>query len=113
MARITVAAALAIKSLLERRGVGFGVMTRRGLPMVAFTWGSELTGIGAREGCALVGAFGEALGETRESGMDSGSMCGSGARGVRVADGWPAERVAGRTPSTSDSGESGASGGRT
>ena len=112
MARITAAAALTIKSLLERRGVGFGVMTRRGLPMVAFTCGSEATGMGAREG-ALVGALGEALGEMGESGTESGSMWGSGSRAVRCADGWPAERLPGRTASTSDSGESGASGGRT
>jgi hypothetical protein len=113
-ARITAAAAAATKSLLERRGVGFGMMTRRGLPMVAFTCGSEVTGMGAREGCAFAGAFGATLGETGESGTESGSMCRSGSREVRGADGWPAEaRVPGRTPSTSDSGESGASGGRT
>jgi hypothetical protein len=111
MARIRAAAALATKSLLERRGVGWGAMTRRGLPMVAFTCGSELTGMGAREGCAFTGAFGEALGETGESGTESGSMFGSGWREPeRGADGRP---VPGCTASTSDSGESGASGGRT
>ena len=50
MARMTAAAALTRKSLFER-GCGLGEITRRALPMVALTCGSEVTGIGAREGC--------------------------------------------------------------
>ena len=81
MARRTAAAALTRKSLLER-GCGLGEMTRRALPMVALTCGSELTGIGAREGCgvALREGMGEAFGETGESGTASGSISGSGWR---------------------------------
>jgi len=81
MARRTAAAALTRKSLLER-GCGLGEMTRRALPMVALTCGSELTGIGAREGCGAAAreALGEALGETGESGRASGSISGSGWR---------------------------------
>ena len=74
----TAAVALTRKSLLAR-GRGLGEMTRRGLPMVAFTCGSDATGIGAREGCGVRerGALGEALGETGESGTASGSISGS------------------------------------
>jgi hypothetical protein len=82
MARRTAAAALTRKSLLER-GCGLGEMTRRALPMVALTCGSELTGIGAREGCGVAvreGLGEEAFGETGESGTDSGSISGSGWR---------------------------------
>lgn len=73
IARMTAAAALTRKSLLER-GCGLGEMTRRGLPMVALTCGSDVTGIAARE------ALGEALGEIGESGTASGSISGSGWR---------------------------------
>jgi hypothetical protein len=62
-----------MKSLLER-GCGFGEMTRRALPMVALICGSDLTGMGPR-------ATGVAFGDTGESGTESGSICGSGARG--------------------------------
>jgi hypothetical protein len=77
IARRTAAAALTRKSLLER-GCGLGEMTRRALPIVALTCGSELTGIGAREGCGV--AERGALGETGESGTASGSISGSGWR---------------------------------
>ena len=78
IARRTAAAALTRKSLLER-GCGLGEMTWRALPMVALTCGSELTGIGAREGCGVAAreGLGEALGETGESGTASGSISGS------------------------------------
>src|SRR5207237_7184247 len=105
--KMAAAVMLAIKSLLGRRGVGLGVMTRRELPMVAFTGGSEVTGMGAREGCEHAG---EAPGETGESGTESGSISGSGSREVRWGKGWP---EVSRSASTNDSGESGASGGRT
>ena len=101
---MTAAAEPTKKSLLER-GAGLGEITRRELPMVAFTCGSEVTGMGAREGC------GADFGETGESGTDSGSICGSGpcdeARlgADSVAEDW--------TTSIRESGESGASGGRT
>jgi hypothetical protein len=75
--RMTAAAVLTRKSLLER-GRGLGEMTRRGLPMVALTCGSDVTGIGAREGCD--GTVREALGEIAESGTASGSISGSGWR---------------------------------
>ena len=78
IAKTTAAVALTRKSLFERGG-GFGEMTRRALPMVALTCGSEVTGIGAREGC---GTLREALGETGESGTASGSISGSGWRCV-------------------------------
>lgn len=84
-------------------------MTRRVLPMVALTCGSDLTGMGAR-------AMGAAFGETGESGTESGSICGSGARWV-TCDVACAERAeaavaeAGSTTATSDSGDSGDSGG--
>jgi hypothetical protein len=58
------------------RGAGFGEMTRRELPMVALTCGSDLTGMGARA------SFEAAFGETGESGTESGSICGSGSREV-------------------------------
>jgi hypothetical protein len=74
MARMTAAAALARKSLLER-GCGLGEITRRALPMVALTCGSEATGIGAREGCGVT--LREALGETGDSGTARGSISGS------------------------------------
>jgi len=79
IAKRTAAAALTRKSLLER-GCGLGEMTRRALPMVALTCGSELTGIGAREGCgvAVREGLGEAFGEIGESGTASGSISGSG-----------------------------------
>jgi hypothetical protein len=79
MARRAAAVALTRKSLLER-GCGLGEMTRRGLPMVALTCGSDVTGIGAREGCGVGAreALGEAFGETGESGTASGSISGSG-----------------------------------
>jgi len=73
MARRAAAVALTRKSLLER-GCGLGEMTRRGLPMVALTCGSDVTGIGAREGCGV--AAREAFGETGESGTASGSISG-------------------------------------
>lgn len=57
-------------------------MTRRELPMVALTCGSDLTGMGARE------AMGAAFGETGESGTESGSICGSVARGADCAGAW-------------------------
>jgi hypothetical protein len=81
MARRAAAAVLTRKSLLER-GCGLGEMTRRALPMVALTCGSELTGIGAREGCGVAVREGmaEAFGETGESGTASGSISGSGWR---------------------------------
>jgi len=77
IARMTAAAILTRKSLLER-GRGLGEMTRRGLPMVALTCGSDVTGIGAREGCdgTVREALGEALGEIGESGTASGSISG-------------------------------------
>lgn len=114
MARRTAAAALTRKSLLER-GCGLGEMTRRALPMVALTCGSELTGIGAREGSgvAVREALGEALGETGESGTASGSISGSGWRRAATrgrVDGDVAED--GSTAATSDSGEPGVPGGR-
>ena len=77
MARIIAAAALTRKSLFER-GCGLGEITRRALPMVALTCGSEVTGIGAREGCGVT--LREALGETGESGTARGSISGSGWR---------------------------------
>lgn len=77
MARMTAAAALTRKSLFER-GCGLGEITRRALPMVALTCGSEVTGIGAREGCGVT--LREALGETGESGTARGSISGSGWR---------------------------------
>jgi hypothetical protein len=78
IARMTAAAVLTRKSLLGR-GRGLGEMTRRGLPMVALTCGSDVTGIGAREGCdgRVREALGEALGEIGESGTASGSISGS------------------------------------
>jgi hypothetical protein len=81
IARRAAAVALTRKSLLER-GCGFGEMTRRALPMVAFTCGSDVTGIGEREGRGVAAreALGEALGETGESGTASGSISGSGWR---------------------------------
>jgi len=81
IARMTAAAALTRKSLLER-GRGLGEMARRGLPMVALICGSDVTGIGAREGCdgTVREALGEALGEIGESGTASGSISGSGWR---------------------------------
>jgi hypothetical protein len=108
IARRTAAVALTRKSLLER-GCGLGEITRRGLPMVAFTCGSEVTGIGARGSCvALRGA----LGETGESGTASGSISGSGgccvARGRVDGDGPEGGSIA----AISDSGESGVPGGR-
>lgn len=114
MARRTAAAALTRKSLLER-GCGLGEMTRRALPMVALTCGSELTGIGAREGCGVAAreGLGDAFGETGESGTASGSISGSGwrCRATRGrADGDVAE--GGSTAATRDSGEPGVSGGR-
>jgi hypothetical protein len=106
MARSTAAAALTRKSLLEREEVGSGAGTRRELPMVAFTWGSEETGMG------------EAFGETGERGTASGSICGSGSRCAtrveRDADGLVAAEAAPACAAARiDSGESGASGGRT
>jgi hypothetical protein len=77
MARMTAAAALTRKSLLER-GCGLGEITRRALPMVALTCGSEVTGIGTREGCSPT--LREALGETGDSGTARGSISGSGWR---------------------------------
>jgi hypothetical protein len=77
MARMTAAAVLTRKSLFER-GCGLGEITRRALPMVALTCGSEVTGIGAREGCGVT--LREALGETGESGTARGSISGSGWR---------------------------------
>jgi hypothetical protein len=74
MARMTAAAALTRKSLFER-GCGLGEITRRALPMVALTCGSEVTGIGAREGCGVT--LREASGETGESGTARGSISGS------------------------------------
>ena len=91
IARRTAAAALTRKSLLER-GVGLGLMTRRGLPIVAFTCGSEVTGIGARD-----------FGETGDSGTASGSTV----RGRAVAPDGDSTAAA-----IKDSGESGAPGGR-
>jgi hypothetical protein len=77
IARMTAAAALTRKSLLER-GCGLGEITRRALPMLALTCGSEVTGIGAREGCGVT--LREALGETGDSGTARGSISGSGWR---------------------------------
>jgi hypothetical protein len=77
IARMTAAAALTRKSLFER-GCGLGEITRRALPMVALTCGSEVTGIGAREGCGVT--LRETLGETGESGTARGSISGSGWR---------------------------------
>jgi hypothetical protein len=109
IARTMAAAILTRKSLLER-GSGLGEMTRRALPMVALTCGSEVTGIGTREGCG--GTLRDALGETGESGTASGSISGSGWRSVArertdadVAEG-------GSTEAIKASGELGASGGR-
>ena len=81
IARMTAAAVLTRKSLLER-GRGLGEMTRRGLPMVALTCGSDVTGIGARAGCdgTVREALGEELGEIGESSTASGSISGSGWR---------------------------------
>jgi hypothetical protein len=107
IARTAAAAALTRKSLLER-GCGLGEMTRRALPMVALTCGSEVTGI-AREGCATLR---DALGETGESGTASGSISGSGWRCVarERADGDASE--VGSTEAIRASGELGAPGGR-
>ena len=77
IARMTAAAALTRKSLFER-GCGLGEITRRALPMVALTCGSEVTGIGTREGCGVT--LRETLGETGESGSARGSISGSGWR---------------------------------
>jgi len=100
MARILAAAALTRKSRLERGG-GLGEMTRRGLPMLALTCGSEETGMGARDGS------GAGLGETGESGTARGSICGRVTRRVARGD------AEGRSDAASkDSGELGASGGR-
>ena len=109
IARTMAAAILTRKSLLER-GCGLGEMTRRALPMVAFTCGSEVTGIGTREGCG--GTLRDALGETGESGTASGSISGSGWRcaGRERTDADAAE--GGSTEAIRASGESGASGGR-
>ena len=76
MASRIAAAAATRKSVLERGRAGLGEMGRRGPAMVALTCGSVETGIGAREGVdfVLVG------GSTGESGTESGSICGSGAR---------------------------------
>ena len=74
MARMTAAVALTRKSLLER-GCGLVEITRRALPMVALTCGSEVTGIGAREGCGVT--LREVLGETGDSGTARGSISGS------------------------------------
>jgi hypothetical protein len=108
IARTAAAVALTRKSLLER-GCGLGEITRRALPMVALTCGSEVTGIGAREGCATLR---DALGETGESGTESGSISGCGWRCVarERADGGVAE--AGSTEAIRASGELGAPGGR-
>jgi hypothetical protein len=78
IARMTAAVVLSRKSLLEG-GRGLGEMTRRGLPMVALICGSDVTGIGAREGCdgTVREALGEAVGEIGESGTASGSISGS------------------------------------
>ena len=75
MARMRAAAALTRKSLFER-GCGLGEITRRPLPMLALTCGSEVTGIGAREGCGVT--LREALGETGDSGTARGSISESG-----------------------------------
>jgi hypothetical protein len=77
IARMTAAAALTRKSLFER-GCGLGEITRRALPMVALTCGSEVTGIGTREGCGAT--LRGRLGETGESGSARGSISGSGWR---------------------------------
>jgi hypothetical protein len=84
-------------------------MTRRELPMVAFTWGSEVTGMGAREGCGA--ALDRVGGATGERGTASGSICASGSRGVARED--PPEAGLASTAESKDSGESGDSGGRT
>lgn len=108
IARRAAAVALTRKSLLER-GCGLGEITRRGLPMVAFTCGSEVTGIGARGGCA---ALRGALGEIGESGTASGSISRSGWCCVapRRVDGDAPE--GGSIAAIKDSGESGVPGGR-
>jgi len=110
------AAALTRKSLLERVETGGLLLIRRGPPMVAFTCGSEETGMRERGTCCA--AFDpddgdRAGGETGESGTASGSISGSGSRCAVRDDDVAAAAGAASTAAISDSGESGDSGGRT
>jgi len=73
IARRIAAAAPTSTSVFELEDLG-GVETRRGPAMVAFTWGSEETGMRVRAGGVA------AFGEIGESGTASGSICGSGCR---------------------------------
>jgi len=77
------AMALTRMSLLERWDTG-AATTRRGPPIVAFTCGSEETGMLARVGCVEV--YDRDGGDTGESGTASGSICGSGWRDVLRED---------------------------
>ena len=107
------AAALTRKSLLERVETG-GLLMRRGPPMVAFTCGSEETGMRERGTCGAASEPDGDLdgGETGESGTASGSISGNGSRcAVRGDD--DALAGAASTAAMRDSGESGDSGGRT
>lgn len=73
IANSTTAVAPTSTILFELEDLG-GVGTRRGPAMVAFTWGSEETGIRVRGGGVVT------FGETGESGTANGSICGSGCR---------------------------------
>lgn len=73
IARSTAAAAPTSISVFEPEDLG-GDGTLRGPAMVAFTCGSEETGIRVRAGFIVV------FGETGESGTASGSICGNGWR---------------------------------
>lgn len=108
------AATLTRKSLLERVETG-RLLMRRGPPMVAFTCGSEDTGMRERDTCgAAFDPDGDRDGgETGESGTASESISGNGSRrAVRGDDDAVAEGAA-STAAMRDSGESGDSGGRT
>ena len=109
------AAALTRKSLLERVETG-GLLMRRGPPMVAFTCGSEETGMRERGICcgAASGPDGGLDGgETGESGTASGSISGNDSRCAVRGDEDAVGAGAASTAAMRDSGESGDSGGRT
>jgi hypothetical protein len=109
------AAALTRKSLLERLETG-GLLMRRGPPMVAFTCGSEETGMRARGTCGAAAFDPDGCldgGETGESGTASGSISGNGSRGAVRGDDDAVETEAASTAAMRDSGESGDSGERT
>jgi len=88
---------------------------RRGPPMVAFTCGSEVTGMRERGTCgAGFDADGDLDGgETGESGTASGSISGNDSRCAVRGDEDAVGAGAASTAAMRDSGESGDSGGRT